>query len=129
MVELKRVSFNIAKMLKEIGYPQKQGENYWYKEGSYLCKHSEPTIEIYYKDDYFEYSNNLYYAPTYLEAWLWLWREKGIYIDIAYYGNNVEVSIWGKGCNRIKYIVMQNADPEECIIASLEYLVDNNLIN
>lgn len=124
----KIVSFKVAKVIKEAGYPQYSGENYWWKEGSYLSEHTEPLVEIYKGDDYYDYRQYLYYAPTYLDVWLWLWREKRIEIEV--YG---EVNLVLKnGYELLRDVsweyVESNPDPEEAIIEAIEYLVDNNLL-
>ena len=58
---MKRVSFEVARSLKEAGYPQDIQEVYK-ENGEYFVS-------------YVKYSNT-FAAPTYLDVWLWLWREK-----------------------------------------------------
>lgn len=58
--------------------------------------------------------------PTYLELWLWLWREKNIQIlndDIG-------------SANILPFCIeiSEYEDPEKAIIAAIECLVDNDLI-
>lgn len=97
---MKRVSFEVAEYIKKIGYPQDYIEYYYdYNE----CMQKRDKC----------YVNCQCVAPTYLEVWLWLWREKGTPIHIDYSFCRVDVNI---------------NDPEEAIITAIEYLVNNNLI-
>ena len=107
---MKRVSFKVATALKEAGYPQ-IGE-YWY-DGSGLCCYSESDLD--------ELQNHFYAAPYVLEVWLWLWREKGIIIKITQCTSYVSIG------NKL-FSGVPKKDPEEAIIATIECLVDNNLI-
>lgn len=94
---MKRVSFEVAKIIKEAGYPQD------YKNA---------------EDTYTNLNGGIWVKPTYLEVWLWLWRERHNFLECVYKE--------GRFFNyRTSY---SYADPEETIIASIEYLVDNNLI-
>lgn len=100
---MKRVSFKVAKALKEAGYPQDRTNSHYTNCGElvYYGIAGETGFD----------------APTYLEVWLWLWREKNISIDWKdgyIYVNGEEI-----GCFN---------EPEEAIIAAIEYLVDNDLI-
>lgn len=117
---MKRVSFEVAKYLKEIGYPQHSGYNYW--DGYIICKDTKPIIEEYKGEDYDCYCERLYYAPEYLDVWLWLWRIKNIKIkpidNFATYVQGFEDELQLEG----------HSDPEEVIIGAIEYLVKNNLI-
>ena len=113
---MKRVTFKVAKVIKKSGYPQgitKHG--YWIKnstEGE-MVKYGDIVNSIMRgKDD------NIVDIPTYMEVWLWLWREKKIAIDINYSLMN------GKYYNE----AYMYDDPEQLIIDSIDYMVDNNLI-
>ena len=100
---MKRVSFKVAKYLKEVGYPQDS-----LKDNIYVSEPNAPFSEV-------------AYQPTYLEVWLWLWREKHIAVEADYScANNdwFDGGICGKKFN----------DPEEAIIAAIEYIVTNKLI-
>lgn len=112
MAGLQRVSFPIAQAIKEAGYPQECG--LWY---------NKKGIEFSYTEDYSE----CYARPTYIEVWLWLWREKRICIDTD--------SVWIKhrtGCSimindeNVRFI--ERDDPEEAIIAAIKHIVTNNLL-
>lgn len=130
-METKRVSFEVAKAIKEAGYPQDFPETVGL---SLEEKNSEDATCYFYKDYLYSISllklaNVKYLAcPTYLEVWLWLCREKKIYIrlDMAtdtclwYYAITIKYEIVAVGC--------KFADPEEAIIEAIEYLVDNDLI-
>lgn len=92
---MKQVSLKVAKALKEAGY-------------------------------YFSYEVNEYftkYFPTYIEVWLWLWREKNINIKDTRDG---AVWIW-VGDNPSIYLQVSR-DPEEVIVTAIEYLVNNKLL-
>lgn len=122
---MKRVSFEIAKVIKEAGYPQDNvpiTEIGWYN----IARVYTNQLPTYWEGD------NMFVAvaPTYLEVWLWLWREKGIYIDIAHYYSSDEVTIFDNKYNEIKYIdcIGKYRDPEEAIIKAIEYLVNENLL-
>lgn len=116
-MENKIVSFKVAKVIKEAGYPQNTRKVYALqsrgsiKEGEIIdC--SWTTI-------------NTASIPTYLDVWLWLWREKNIrireYITKIVIYNNDEIGY-------ITQLLNTHNDPEEAIITAIEYLVDNNLI-
>ena len=110
---MKRVSFNVAKALKEAGYPQNFNTYYFDKE----CNTWEYSFAQKNELDF----NMLYAIPTYMEARLWLWREK----DLRIYYNAIIGKVEIIGSN-IKLSCIP--DPEEAIIAAIEYLVENNLI-
>ena len=61
--------------------------------------------------------------PAYLDVWLWLWREKKKRIHTRYYYGGLAVSE-----SSSDYGSISHADPEEAIIAAIEYLVENDLI-
>lgn len=114
------VSFEIAKAIKEAGYPQ------WNVDGAadnfklaYDCE------GVLWEIKYFDQNPQDYYtAPAYLDVWLWLWREKDIHID-------VDNDCFGDGCTSFndKTFEEHNAnDPEEAVITAIEYLVKHNLI-
>lgn len=115
---MKRASFAVAKALKEAGYPQESDRFYYNTLGGLT------------EFPYVGGCHHGYRAPTYLDAWLWLWREKGIYIDIAHYCSSDEVTIWDKKYNKIKSIDCfgKYQDPEEAIIAAIKCLVEQKLL-
>lgn len=117
----KRVSFKVAKAIKEAGYPQdKSSSCYNAYTGEF---HYTSCLDSWLKDgDYID-------APTYLDVWLWLWREKKIFIEPAIHFDSV------KGYYFTAFIISDNitkhveaSDSEEAIIAAIDYLVDNDLI-
>ena len=71
-------------------------------------------------------------VPTYLEVWLWLWREAKWFIKIHPLKDKFHYQIldhhydewhsWGV------LSMTGYSDPEEAIISAIEYLVDNDLI-
>lgn len=101
---MENVSFEVAKALKKAGYPQAKNDIYYNKNGAVrYCRPHAFTVT--------------YACPTYLETWLWLWREKKI--DVTPY--NCPNGDW------VSFDIT-STDPEEAIIAAIEYLVDNDLI-
>lgn len=119
---MKLVSFEIAKALKEAGYPQDYIEYYYdYNE----CMQKRDRC----------YVNCQCVAPTYIDVWFWLWREKKIAIGCAYKetykhwcananinaGNDEDLIIR-------KYSSGSCNDPEEAIIAAIQYIVEHQLL-
>lgn len=114
---MKRVSFEVAKALKEAGYPQDYIETWYY--GDKKIHHID--------DPYVESITRLFRAPTYIEVWLWLWREKKIYLNTDTTKKDIVCIYWDSTIiHEIKD--MKIADPEEAIVIAIEYLVTNNLI-
>lgn len=109
---MKRVTFKIAKAIKEIGYPQTiEGEfaSYYDVTGRFY----EYSYKVLINPDL------IYDAPTYLEVWLWLWKEKKINVTPEY----DQISGMFLSCG-----ISEREDPEEAIKVAIEYLVDNDLI-
>lgn len=129
-MNMKRVSFKVAKILKEAGYPQDQTVSHYTSWGEL----------VYYGiagEDGFD-------VPTYFDVWLWLWREKKYRILLSasnqrwneVHGivdgvNGIVETSWYKGLPGYD-ATNHNAnhiDPEEAIEAAIEFLVNNsNLI-
>lgn len=144
---MKRVSFSVAKALKEAGYPQIDKDKgyvasnnikWWkYDDSSYSdsatingVKIAENNIigllvkDIPWQDRGFGckyYTYETIAAPTYLESWIWLWREKKSIIQVLFDG---EWYCQSTTANQ----AFSSSDPEEAIIAAIDYLVDNDLI-
>lgn len=99
---MKRVSFNVAKAIKEAGFPQDGTNSHYtnYGELVYYGIVGETGFDV----------------PTYLEVWLWLWREKNINMKDTRDG---AIWIW-VGDNPSIYLQVSR-DPEEVIIAAIEY--------
>lgn len=119
LAKQKRVSFKVAKALKEAGYPQ-------YFEGwedyGYFMNGNNPQIYNHDENDCPMYYHLLCVAPTYLDVWLWLWREKEIKVSIDIACNTI---------TKVKddyWLADGNAGPEEAIEKAIEYLVDNKLL-
>lgn len=107
----KIVSFEVAKTIKEAGYPQLKAD--W----SYSAYNGE-LYNLVDTEDYF------ISAPTYLDVWLWLWKVKDIKLSVAEIDDVVKAYIRGS-----KPLISQfSADPEGAIINIIEFLVDNDLI-
>lgn len=122
---MKRVTFKVATALKEAGYPQEWHEcEYYYTENGELKRSGD--YEGYSIEDITYNQRYAIPAPTYLEAWLWLWREKNIWIEV----------VIDKSTNKAYPIINDHTDwifdsdenPEEAIIGAIEYIVNNNLI-
>lgn len=135
---MKKVSFKVAKAIKEAGYSQDCSNEYWIKFKN------KPELLIIKGDEALDFYENIsdetdenyveeYYTVTeYLEVWLWLWREKNIRFDVEDFWN-AELSYPERGCacntNQLGGICTPEvSDPEEAIIAAIEYIVENNLI-
>lgn len=118
---MKRVSFPVAKALKEAGYPQEL------KEGTIF--YAENGLMDKYDSDLYELFDPMYcVCPYTMEVWLWLWREKKISIDVDY----LHGIFWGTFTFG-EYVKNddgepEHADPEDAIVSAIEYLVKNNLI-
>lgn len=126
---MKQVSFKVAKAIKEAEYPQDvefwkylEDNTYWYYQNGMLEKKGNIS-------DYVD-ERKLIFAPTYLEVWLWLWKEKKIYIDIAHYYNSDEITVWDTNYKPIDCIDCFNkyTNPEDAIAEAINRLVDNDLI-
>lgn len=112
---MKRVTFKVAQVIKDCGYPQDYTKcDVWFSSDGKMFNCTE---------DY----SDCYASPTYIEVWLWLWRVKKKNIDVvALADGSCGTFIWKFGewiSTQIKF-----EDPEEAIIASIEHLVNNNLI-
>lgn len=94
----KRVPFKVAKALKEAGYPQ---------------------------NDYDEMIGSIT-KPTYIDVWLWLWMEKKIRIELVI--DDITDKSYPIVNRQHDWLFDSDEDPEESIIAAIDYLADNNLI-
>lgn len=114
-MDMKRVSFKVAKAIKDAGYPQ--GPLPFYDISGDLW---EDGI-----------SDNFHFpcfAPTYVEVWMWLWKEKGVCIDIdASIRGGAGASIMLDDSSGV-YKYIESKDPEEAIKEAIEYIAENNLI-
>ena len=115
---MKRISFKVAKAIKEAGYPQekKDGTALYPVKGEFkgkLCS---------YNSDAPDRDKLSIVAPTYFEVWDWLWQ-KQIYIimEKSYCG------VWFDSKEELKFFSVKKS-PEKAIIAAIDYLVENNLI-
>lgn len=103
---MKRVSFKVAKALKEAGY------NFTHAPSSFFTNETNSWFD---NED-----GELYSLPFVLEIWLWLSQVKKIRIDII----DTEFNIYIQG----RFIAGCADSPEEAIIAAVNHLVINNLI-
>lgn len=107
---MKIVSFEVAKIIKEAGYPQDRQRYQYGYEGN--------LVDLV-RDGGICYGP---VAPTYLDVWLWLWREKKVYFGV----NAEEYPHDGMCIN--DYEDRPYADPEEAIENAIMFLVKNDLI-
>ena len=115
---MKRISFKVAKAIKEAGYPQekKDGTALYPVKGEFkgkLCS---------YNSDAPDRDKLSIVAPTYFEVWDWLWQ-KQIYIIME----KSYCVVWFDSKEELKFFSVKKS-PEKAIIAAIDYLVENNLI-
>lgn len=123
---MKRVSFKIAKVLKELSFPQDKAIAFYSKSGT-LYDYSK-CFEAYSVEDYIDKLGAITQkaaAPTYFEVYLWLWREKNIHLSTIIYKGFVRVYLDNTVIIRHDKKI---TDPEEAIEKAIEYLVEQNLI-
>lgn len=114
---MKTVAFEVAKAIKELGYPQYGCcEEYYNSEGWLVSK-------------FCDIDKLVFPAPTYIEVWLWLWKEKCIKIDVTTYFDSVKgyKSLATILCYKYTYSLERDT-PEDAIAAAIEHLVENDLI-
>lgn len=111
----KKVTLKVANAIAKAGY--------WGKYG-HRCEVQEivDSEQLLLKADYSLLSMRV---PTYMQVWLWLWREKKIHIEIVERQDNETVAYVGNGRDTKRFL---KHDPEEAIIAAIEYLITNDLI-
>lgn len=114
------VSFEVAKAIKGAGYPQDNSDYLYDANGAFAGRLDYESWGISTWDKIAK--------PTYLEVWLWLWREKKISIDAEFIP--IGTGGWGNFVfgKRVFTNGQYQADPEEAIIEAIEYIVDNNLL-
>lgn len=118
---MKIVSYEIARVLKKAGYPQRFVTSYgWYDKNG---RFNDSSCDVPMDEEYDECV-----APTYMEVWLWLWKEKKICINCNLDKYNLLHMWWCTNEDGINYNTPNFNSPEEAIISAIEYLVENNLI-
>lgn len=105
---MKRVSFKVAKALKDAGYK--------FTPATSSFSTNENNSWFYDND------GELYSLPYVTEVWLWLWREKKSLFDEG----DCAVEIW-QNRSFIRDFESKD-DPEDALIIAIEHLVSNNLI-
>lgn len=130
---MKRVTQDVAKVVYEAGFPMM----FWQTvsraqfEAGHLYKLSEDKnyFSVCPSERYPDDNDTLdvYYCPTYIEVWLWLWRDKKACIGILFDEGDCNVEIWQEGKDYVRDLE-NKFDPEEAIIAAIEYLVNNDLL-
>lgn len=120
-MEQKRVSFEVAKAIKEAGYPQEWNDTeYYYTENGELKRiddYEGNSIE-----DIMYNQRNAVPAPFVCDVWLWLWREKKKWIEALNFSGSFLAYIDKKPFSELY------KDPEETIEAAIKYIVDNGLL-
>lgn len=112
----KIVSFEVAEYIKKAGYPQ-EGDWWYTQDGDDLSDCLMPNYQG-------------FYAPTYLDVWLWLWREKGLRLSVEYTrATETEYESWCTlNQEHLCNLPVSNGDAEEAIEKSIKYIIDNDLI-
>lgn len=107
----KRVTFKVAKALKEVGYPQ--NTTWWYSpDGNVGDVIPDPED---------------FAAPSYLDVWTWLSNKKHIFIDVKHHCTNcVEAYVETEICD--KGLIFNEGNEEDGIAAAIDYLVNYDLI-
>ena len=105
---MEHVSFEVAKAIKEAGYPQ-ESDKVYLPDGVFC--------------NYISHFINYYAAPTYYDVWLWIKREKDIKIVFDYYTQTCTIYI-----NDIRKETFNFSRPMESIKDAIEYLVNKNLL-
>lgn len=113
----KIVSFEVAKALKEAGYPQ---------VGRYQYTYTGKLVDL-------VREGGVCYgpmAPTYIDIWLWMWRKKGIQITPKKWLQPSCLGSIMESDNGLYHEIydLDKKDPEEAIVKAIDYLVENNLI-
>lgn len=115
---MKRVSHEVIRALKKAGYK------------------FTPIQSSFFVDDtnawYSEEDAELYSLPYAMEVWLWLWREKKIYINTGI-TNGYTFAVVSSSTSETGRIVKIDKDfyaqdPEDAIIAAIEFLVEHKLL-
>ena len=122
---MKKVSFKIANALKEAGYPQGNTELCYLTADLGQCTKGQVVNNI--DGMWTILTKDLVDIPTYLEVWLWLWREKQMTIDIIALSHGSCGAFGWQFGERINSKVKFN-DPEDAIISAIDDIVENNLI-
>lgn len=126
-MEQKRVSFKVAKAIREAGYNEPCDMYYHIYDSVYDSQMSLEMTGNGCAD--FLNSNNHYRcaSPSYFDVWAWLSDKKHIFIDVKHHCINcveayVETKICDKGC------VFNTDNVEDGIAKAIDYLVDSDLI-
>lgn len=141
-MEQKRVSYKIAKALKEAGYPQGITRDvYVIKEDCRTC--IEYPIGVCISSSVALPQDYIADIPFALDVWLWLWRQKKYRILFSASNqrwnevHGIVTGTDGEVCESYHrgakaYDATDHdanwSDPEEAIEKAVEYLVDNKLL-
>lgn len=106
------VSYKVALWLKERGYDEPEEKCYGDDEKTYFCEGSCNSALV----------EGFTSAPTYIDAWLWLWREYRTFLfPFPQYENGRIMGFKGISPDVEHYTRTYN-DPEEAIASILDYL-------
>lgn len=134
---MKRVSSKITKVLKDAGYPLERFQTvsreqfeagHGYKYSTDKNYYSESPSILYPEDND---AIDMYDCPFCFDAWLWLWKTKKICLEIEKAHTHDLYIQRDCVCGTEQcggFYTQEFADPEEAIIAAIEYLCDNDLI-
>lgn len=139
-MEQKRVSVKVAKAIRDAGYPQSRYEAFYVERNYNSFKEG-----ILYEACNIEINANIPFvsAPTYVNVWLWLWREKKYRILFSASNqrwdevHGVVTGTDGEVCQLYHRGVKaydatdhraNRHDPEAAIISAIDYIVENNLL-
>lgn len=136
-MEQKRVTFDVAMALKEAGYPQGLTMYRYVTKCIGVMRYTkithyvpgqliEGTLSIFdIKHPHFSgiSLNESIDVPIVIDAWLWLWQHKGIWLDPVKTGAEL-FTCYLSG----EHIIGYHSNPEEAIEAAIKYLVNENLL-
>lgn len=115
---MRRVTFEVAKAIKEAGYPQGNNNAHYVDYEGDVCFHDWAEAEC-------AKWTNFFAAPYYFEVWEWLWGKDTWIITLG-------CSWTGKARARIVIdgddVDFSGCNPEEAIASAIDYLVEFNLI-
>ena len=122
---MKKVSFKVAKAIKEAGYPQDNHTAIYLEDGS--CIYTGGLLDT---------GSSIYYKiVSYIEVWLWLWQEKGIKLEVHHPIDLDKPNFFDEervycatGYDVAYADECEYANPEDAIVAAIDCLVENNLI-
>lgn len=136
---MKIVPFELAQKLTELGY-NKSSDHVYVIADKHLEYSSGSRIDIQRGSLYpalkawemLGIDGPLIEAPTYIDVWLWLWREKKFPISLMcdehplvmqWYPHSHKTGELGSFTDTVFF-----DDPEEALVEAIDYIFENNLI-